>query len=102
MLCFTGKFNGIKTYCCRVHLLSEQLNNYIVFLKIIKMARLKTFLFSIKLHVKMADESFCVGPPRTNQSYLNMDAIMDAISTSGAQAVSSTWRIVLLILIKNV
>ncbi|KAK2573867.1 Propionyl-CoA carboxylase alpha chain [Acropora cervicornis] len=39
------------------------------------------------LHVKMADESFCVGPPQTNQSYLNMDAIMDAISTSGAQAV---------------
>lgn len=45
----------------------------------------------------MADESFCVGPPQTNQSYLNMDAIMDAISTSGAQAVSSTLRIVLLI-----
>lgn len=39
------------------------------------------------LHVKMADESFCVGPPPTNQSYLNMDAIMDAINTSGAQAV---------------
>lgn len=50
----------------------------------------------------MADESFCVGPPQTSQSYLNMDAIMDAISTSGAQAVSSTWRIVLLILTKNV
>ena len=38
----------------------------------------------------MADESFCVGPPPTNQSYLNMDAIMDAINTSGAQAVSKT------------
>lgn len=39
------------------------------------------------LHVKMADEAFCVGPPPTNKSYLNMDAIMEAISTTGAQAV---------------
>ncbi|XP_073256263.1 propionyl-CoA carboxylase alpha chain, mitochondrial-like [Porites lutea] len=39
------------------------------------------------LHVKMADESFCVGPPPTNQSYLNMDAIMEAINITGAQAV---------------
>lgn len=39
------------------------------------------------LHVKTADESFCVGPPPTNQSYLNMDAIMEAIHTTGAQAV---------------
>ena len=36
----------------------------------------------------MADESFCVGPPPTNQSYLNMDAIMEAINITGAQAVS--------------
>ena len=40
-------FNGIKTHCSRVHLLSEQLNNYILFLKMIKMLRLKTFLFLI-------------------------------------------------------
>lgn len=50
-----------------------------------------------QLHVKMADESFCVGPPPTNQSYLNMDAIMEAINTTGAQAVrtrfSFVWRI---------
>ncbi|KAL9965794.1 hypothetical protein ACROYT_G029641 [Oculina patagonica] len=39
------------------------------------------------LHVKTADEAFCVGPPPTNQSYLNMDAIMEAINTTGAQAV---------------
>ena len=42
-----------------------------------------------QLHVKMADEAFCVGPPPTNQSYLNMDAIMEAINTTGAQAVRS-------------
>lgn len=36
----------------------------------------------------MADEAVCVGPAPTNKSYLNMDAIMDAIRLTGAQAVS--------------
>lgn len=36
----------------------------------------------------MADEAVCVGPAPTNKSYLNMDAIMDAIRATGAQAVS--------------
>lgn len=45
----------------------------------------------IQLHVKSADESVCVGPPPTNKSYLNMDAIMDAIHQTGAQAVSELW-----------
>uniref|UniRef100_A0A674N1F7 Propionyl-CoA carboxylase alpha chain, mitochondrial n=1 Tax=Takifugu rubripes TaxID=31033 RepID=A0A674N1F7_TAKRU len=35
----------------------------------------------------MADEAVCVGPAPTNKSYLNMDAIMDAIRLTGAQAV---------------
>uniref|UniRef100_A0A6Q2YKI0 propionyl-CoA carboxylase n=1 Tax=Esox lucius TaxID=8010 RepID=A0A6Q2YKI0_ESOLU len=39
------------------------------------------------VHVKMADEAVCVGPAPTNRSYLNMDAIMDAIRITGAQAV---------------
>ncbi|XP_067116146.1 propionyl-CoA carboxylase alpha chain, mitochondrial [Osmerus mordax] len=39
------------------------------------------------VHVKMADEAVCVGPAPTNKSYLNMDAIMDAVRTTGAQAV---------------
>lgn len=39
------------------------------------------------VHVKMADEAFCVGPAPTAQSYLNMAAILDAVKTSGAQAV---------------
>ncbi|KAM9454062.1 propionyl-CoA carboxylase alpha chain [Clarias gariepinus] len=42
---------------------------------------------SSAVHVKMADEAVCVGPAPTNKSYLNMDAIMDAIRTTGAQAV---------------
>ncbi|KAI3362903.1 hypothetical protein L3Q82_011500, partial [Scortum barcoo] len=39
------------------------------------------------VHVKMADEAVCVGPAPTSKSYLNMDAIMDAIRATGAQAV---------------
>ncbi|XP_049557132.1 propionyl-CoA carboxylase alpha chain, mitochondrial isoform X3 [Orcinus orca] len=40
-----------------------------------------------KVHVKMADEAVCVGPAPTSKSYLNMDAIMEAIKKTGAQAV---------------
>ncbi|KAK1905322.1 Propionyl-CoA carboxylase alpha chain mitochondrial [Dissostichus eleginoides] len=39
------------------------------------------------VHVKMADEAVCVGPAPTNKSYLNMDAIMEAVRATGAQAV---------------
>ncbi|KAE8625887.1 hypothetical protein XENTR_v10006428 [Xenopus tropicalis] len=42
---------------------------------------------SASVHVKMADEAVCVGPAPTSKSYLNMDAIMDAIKHTGAQAV---------------
>uniref|UniRef100_A0A8C4IBL7 Propionyl-CoA carboxylase alpha chain, mitochondrial n=1 Tax=Dicentrarchus labrax TaxID=13489 RepID=A0A8C4IBL7_DICLA len=49
---------------------------------------------SSAVHVKMADEAVCVGPAPTNKSYLNMDAIMDAIRATGAQA--TLWFICLL------
>uniref|UniRef100_A0A8C5KAW9 Propionyl-CoA carboxylase alpha chain, mitochondrial n=1 Tax=Jaculus jaculus TaxID=51337 RepID=A0A8C5KAW9_JACJA len=39
------------------------------------------------VHVKMADEAVCVGPAPTSKSYLNMDAIMEAIRRTRAQAV---------------
>ncbi|XP_037384646.1 propionyl-CoA carboxylase alpha chain, mitochondrial isoform X2 [Talpa occidentalis] len=39
------------------------------------------------VHVKMADEAVCVGPAPTSKSYLNMDAIMEAIKQTRAQAV---------------
>uniref|UniRef100_A0A8C6UAX7 Propionyl-CoA carboxylase alpha chain, mitochondrial n=1 Tax=Neogobius melanostomus TaxID=47308 RepID=A0A8C6UAX7_9GOBI len=42
---------------------------------------------SSAVHVKMADEAVCVGPAPTSKSYLNMDAIMEAIRSTGAQAV---------------
>jgi propionyl-CoA carboxylase alpha chain len=38
-------------------------------------------------HVKMADEAYFIGPAPVKQSYLVMDKIMEAIKTTGAQAV---------------
>lgn len=43
---------------------------------------------SPQVHVKMADEAVCVGPAPTAKSYLNMEAILEAIRRTGAQAVS--------------
>ncbi|XP_077585068.1 propionyl-CoA carboxylase alpha chain, mitochondrial isoform X3 [Stigmatopora nigra] len=39
------------------------------------------------VHVKMADEAVCVGLAPTSQSYLNMDAILDAVRDTKSQAV---------------
>ncbi|MFK7945706.1 MAG: acetyl-CoA carboxylase biotin carboxylase subunit [Paracoccaceae bacterium] len=39
------------------------------------------------LHVNMADEAIHIGPPPANQSYIVIDKIMEAVRTSGAQAV---------------
>lgn len=54
----------------------------------------------VKVHVKMADEAFCVGPAPTSKSYLNMDAIMEAIRVTGAQAVSNNWVVLMLCMFK--
>lgn len=37
--------------------------------------------------VKMADESYLIGKPRVNESYLNIDKILEAALKSGAEAV---------------
>jgi acetyl-CoA carboxylase, biotin carboxylase subunit len=39
------------------------------------------------MHVRMADESVCVGPPPARDSYLNIPAIVTACEITGAQAV---------------
>ncbi len=39
------------------------------------------------LHVRMADEAVCIGPPAAEQSYLNIPAIVSAALTYGADAV---------------
>lgn len=39
------------------------------------------------LHVKLADEAFCIGPPPPNQSYLNIPSILSVAEVSGAEAI---------------
>ncbi|KAK3596916.1 hypothetical protein CHS0354_031695 [Potamilus streckersoni] len=42
---------------------------------------------SLAVHTRMADERVCIGPAPTSESYLRMDAILDAVKKTGAQAV---------------
>ncbi|MCW8843318.1 MAG: acetyl-CoA carboxylase biotin carboxylase subunit [Rhodobacteraceae bacterium] len=39
------------------------------------------------MHVRMADESVCIGPPASTESYLNMAAVIAACEVTGAQAI---------------
>jgi acetyl-CoA carboxylase biotin carboxylase subunit len=39
------------------------------------------------LHVKAADESFCIGPPSSRESYLKVDNILMAAEITGADAI---------------
>ncbi|MCL2618717.1 MAG: acetyl-CoA carboxylase biotin carboxylase subunit [Defluviitaleaceae bacterium] len=39
------------------------------------------------LHVQLADEAVCIGPPRAVDSYLNMNNIISAAFNTGAQAI---------------
>src|SRR5262245_60371164 len=39
------------------------------------------------LHVRMADEAYCVGPAPSTESYLNINAIIDAAKKAGAEAI---------------
>ncbi|GIS76228.1 MAG: hypothetical protein CM1200mP12_19470 [Gammaproteobacteria bacterium] len=36
------------------------------------------------MHVKMADESICIGPANSSDSYMNIPAIISAMELSGA------------------
>ncbi|NXV00189.1 PCCA carboxylase, partial [Cettia cetti] len=54
----------------------------------IKTVAIHSDVDSNAVHVKMADEAVCVGPAPTSKSYLNMDAIMEVIRKTRAQAVS--------------
>ena len=39
------------------------------------------------LHAQIADEAVCIGPPATKDSYLNMNAIIQAAINTGAEAI---------------
>ena len=39
------------------------------------------------MHVRLADESVCIGPPPAGQSYLNIPAIIAACEITGAEAI---------------
>jgi acetyl-CoA carboxylase biotin carboxylase subunit len=39
------------------------------------------------LHVKLADESVCIGPPQAKLSYLNIAAVLSAADITGADAI---------------
>jgi acetyl-CoA carboxylase biotin carboxylase subunit len=39
------------------------------------------------MHVRLADESVCIGPPPARESYLNMPAILSAATITGANAI---------------
>jgi acetyl-CoA carboxylase, biotin carboxylase subunit len=39
------------------------------------------------MHVRMADEAICIGPPAAKDSYLNVPAIISAAEISGADAI---------------
>ncbi|EFX88799.1 hypothetical protein DAPPUDRAFT_187192 [Daphnia pulex] len=53
----------------------------------IKTVAVHSTVDSSALHVKMADEAVCIGPPATRESYLNMDKILSVIKQTGSQAV---------------
>src|ERR1700704_3027459 len=39
------------------------------------------------MHVRLADESVCIGPPPARDSYLNVPAILSAATITGADAI---------------
>ena len=39
------------------------------------------------MHVRLADESVCIGPPSARESYLNIPAILSAAAITGADAI---------------
>ncbi len=42
---------------------------------------------SAALHVRMADEAICIGPPPSNQSYLKIETVIDAARRTKAEAI---------------
>lgn len=45
------------------------------------------------LHVLLAEESYCIGPPQLGKSYLNQDAILQVALSAGAEAIHPGYGI---------
>src|SRR3546814_17335917 len=43
------------------------------------------------MHVRIADESVCIGPPPSNQSYLNITAIISAAEITGVDPIHTGY-----------
>jgi acetyl-CoA carboxylase biotin carboxylase subunit len=41
----------------------------------------------LALHVRMADEAYCIGPPPSKESYLRQDKLIEVAKLSGAEAI---------------
>jgi len=44
------------------------------------------------MHVRLADESVCIGPPSARDSYLNKAAILAAATITGSDAIHPGYR----------
>lgn len=53
----------------------------------IKTVAIYSDIDSRSMHVQNADEAYCVGPAPSRESYLNVDALLEVIRQSGAEAV---------------
>ena len=43
------------------------------------------------MHVRLADESVCIGSHQPQNSYLNISSIMSAVDLTGAEAIHPVW-----------
>ena len=53
----------------------------------VKTVAVHSTIDSNAMHVRLADESVCIGPPLASKSYLNISAILSAAEGSGADAI---------------
>ena len=53
----------------------------------VKTVAIHSTIDSNAMHVRLADESVCIGPPLASKSYLNISAILSAAEVSGADAI---------------
>ena len=53
----------------------------------VKTVAVHSTIDSNAMHVRLADESVCIGPPSASKSYLNISAILSAAEVSGADAI---------------